>query len=368
MKILISYLTGLGNTILFLPTLRTLRQQFPEAAIDVIVRHQASKEILERIGCCREILVFNPSIHRTFFERIEFFREFRRKCYDVSLTAFPSNRAEFNLFSFLAGARRRIAPKYRVGYWQTCAFLQTEFVDMRADLHEVEENLLLLAPLGVQRELGAENKTGFPLTPEEQLYADQFLEASECTSSDILIGFHPGCNPAQGNLYRRWPTASFAELGDRLIEAFGAKILIGFGGPEETPLLEEIVRLMTHQPIQTEPVSIFNTAALMKKCCLFVAADSGLMHLSTAMNVPTVSLSGPIDSRRNAPYGTGHTLIKADLPCVPCNTYPHEQYGGSYIRCIYDGDRQGACMQSISADHVFERIVEMYSDRLVSRK
>jgi len=48
MKILITYLTGIGNTILFIPTLRALHQQLPEAVVDIVVRHQESKDILER--------------------------------------------------------------------------------------------------------------------------------------------------------------------------------------------------------------------------------------------------------------------------------------------------------------------------------
>ncbi len=363
MKILVSYLTGIGNTILFLPTLRAIQQQLREAVVDVMVRHQASKEILERVGCCRRILVFHPALHRNVMQRIAFLRMLRQERYDVNLTAFPSNRAEFNILSALSGAKRRIASRYQAGYFQTLAFLQTETIPAEASQHEVEQNLSLLVSLGIDlREV--ERDIRIDISSDEMADVDAFLDEHSLTPDDILIGFHPGCNPAQGNIYRRWPPEYFAMLGDRLAEQFGATILVGFGGPEEHQLYAAIAALMQHPPVQIKEFPLLKGAALIKRCRLFVAADSGMMHLATAMQTPTVALSGPIDPQRNAPYGEEHTQIKARIPCAPCNTYPHHQHGGSFIKCIYQGDLSGQCMKSITPDDVFELLVERYGELL----
>jgi len=365
MKILITYLTGIGNTLMFIPTLRTLRKQLPDAVVDVVVRHQASKEILERINCCRKIYVFNPAIHKTFTQKIRFLSTLRQERYDVNITTFPSNRAEFNLLSFFIGAKRRIALRYEMGYIETLGFLQTELVEVDATRHEIDQNLSLLAPLGVNLFL-AEKNGGMYLEEQETNYAEAFLKKAALTSRDVLIGFHPGCNPGLGNTYKRWPAKHFAMLGDKLVEEFGAKILVGFGGSEEHHLYKEIYELMKYEPIILEDISILKTAAIIKKCRLFVAADSGLMHLATAMKVPTIAIFGPVDAARSAPVGKGDTVIKANLPCVPCNKYPHYQYGGSYIRCMYNGSRAGYCMQSITAKKVYDTIVRKYADILKS--
>lgn len=366
MKILITYLTGIGNTIMCIPTLRTLHKQLPDASVDVVVRHQASKEILERINCTRKVYLSNPSIHKTFDQKLRFLRTLRREKYDVNITTFPSNRAEFNLLSFFIGAKRRIAFRYEVGYIETLGFLQTDLVEADTIRHEVEQNLSLLAPLGVNIFL-AEKNGGLCLEKKETDYAEAFLEKAKLTSQDVLIGFHPGCNPAQGNIYKRWPTKHFAMLGDKLVEQFGAKILVGFGGSEEESLYKEIYGFMKHKPIIPESISILKTAAVIKQCKLFVAGDSGLMHLATVMKVPTVALFGPVDVARSAPVGAADTVIKADLPCVPCNKYPHYQYGGSYIRCVYNNNRKGHCMQSITVEKVYETIVRNYADILIPR-
>lgn len=361
MNILISYITGIGNTILCIPALRTLRRHLPDIKIDVMVRHDASREILERIGCADRIFVFNPASHTTVSEKIKFLVELRRAHYAVNLTTFPSNRAEFNVLSFLIGAKRRIAPRYQVGFIETLAFLQTELVELNEQSHDVDQNLALIAPLGVNKLLWNGRDMSWPVTDDEQASAVEELDRLHLKPDDLLIGFHPGCNPEQGNLLKRWPAESFAQLGDRLAAELGAKIMI-FGDAQETPLKQQIYRLMASPPYLPQESSVLKTAALIKQCRLFVTNDSGLMHVAAAMSVPTVSIFGPSDPQRNAPYGEGHRVIQTDLPCAPCNKYPHYQYGGSFIRCRYSGKDKGMCMPGITVERVYQALIKKYTD------
>jgi heptosyltransferase-2 len=363
MKILITYLTGIGNTILFIPTLRALRQWFADAVVDVVVRHQASKEILERINSTRNIYVFNPNSPKTFAQKVQFLHTLRQERYDVNITAVPANRMEFNVMSFLIGAKRRIAAGYQVGYYETLRFLQTELVEVSESYHDIDQNLSLLVPLGANKLLYAEKDISWDLNRDETASAEEVLRTMHLTPGDILIGFHPGCNPAQGNLLKRWPTSYFAMLGDKLVEQFGSKILL-FGDQTETNLKEEILKTMKYQPVIPENMPLLKIAALIKRCQLFVTDDSGLMHVAAAVGIPTVSLFGPSDPRRNAPYGEKHIILKAALPCAPCNRYPHFQSGGSYVRCMYKGDRKGYCMQSITVEKVYHTIVQHYTNAL----
>ena len=361
LKIIITYLTGIGNAVLFIPVLRALRQQLPEATIDVLVRDVASRDILERVKCANTIELFNPG-QLSLGEKFRFLRRLRQQRYDANLTAFPSNRAEFNILSFLIGAKRRIATAYEVGAFETLAFLQTDRVQADVNRHEIDQNFALLSPLGITNSF-AERDRSFQLQAAEIEAAADFLRQANVPENARLIGFHPGCNPEQGNIYKRWPAEHFAALGDRLIQEFGVQ-LIGFGGPAEQPLLQEIQRRM-HQKLLLHPVtSILDTAAVLKRCRLFVSNDSGMMHIAAALNVPTVGLFGPSNPNRSAPPGNQHFVIQAQLPCVPCNTYPHYQYGGSYVRCIYKGAQKGYCMQTLPVDRVYDAIVKNYAAHL----
>jgi ADP-heptose:LPS heptosyltransferase len=42
------------------------------------------------------------------------------------------------------------------------------------------------------------------------------------------------------------------------------------------------------------------------------------MHLAAAVETPVIALFGPTDPARTGPYGAGHTIIRAELPCSPC--------------------------------------------------
>ncbi len=344
-----------------IPMLKTLRRQLPEAEVHVLVRHQASKELLERIGCQRQVHVLNSNIQRSVAQKLRFLWALRQERYDVHITTFPSNRREFHLLSAYIGAKRRIALRYEMGHLEMLGFLQTDLVDADANRHEVDQNLSLLTPLGVNAIL-AERNGGIRLSDEECQTAEDFLKRADISSSDTIIGFHPGCNPEQGNVLKRWPAPNFAHLGDRLIEELGVKVLVGFGGPEEHDLYQEIVESMSHSAIIPAHTSILHTAALMKRCHVFIAADSGLMHLASVLKVPTIALFGPIDSTRSAPLGRCDTIITADLPCIPCNKYPHFQYGGSYIRCRYHGEQRGLCMQRITVNQVYDTFLQNYSN------
>lgn len=326
-----------------------------------MVRHAASQEILERVACADHIFVFNPAAQKSFSEKMKFLAGLRREHYDVNVTTFPSNRAEFNVLSFLIGAKRRIAPRYQVGFGETLAFLQNELVELNEQAHDVDQNLALIAPLGVNKLLWNGRDISWPVTEDEHAAAETELARLHLQPEDLLIGFHPGCNPDQGNLLKRWPAKSFAQLGDRLAAELGAKILI-FGDAHETQLKQQIQGLMKMPPYLPVETALLKTAALMVRCRVFVTNDSGLMHVAAAMGVPTVSIFGPSDPQRNAPYGEGHRVIQTDLPCAPCNKYPHYQYGGSFIRCRYSGKDKGMCMHGITVERVYQALVKKYTD------
>jgi ADP-heptose:LPS heptosyltransferase len=74
-----------------------------------------------------------------------------------------------------------------------------------------------------------------------------------------------------------------------------------------------------------------------------VSADTGPLHLATAVQTPVVGLFGSTDPRRTGPVGKGHHVIIKDLDCVPCE----EKHCPSGTR---------ACMADITVDEVFNAV------------
>jgi len=110
MKIIIIALSGIGDALMFTPALKSLRVTLPDAQIDVLVMFKGAQDIL----------INNPNINDVY--RFDFLREGNIKSlkyvlsvrgkYDASINVYPSNRKEYNIISFLIGAKNKAAVKY----------------------------------------------------------------------------------------------------------------------------------------------------------------------------------------------------------------------------------------------------------------
>jgi heptosyltransferase-2 len=74
------------------------------------------------------------------------------------------------------------------------------------------------------------------------------------------------------------------------------------------------------------------------------------MHLAAACGVPTLAIFGPTTRELGFfPYGAGHRVLEADLPCRPCGLH-----GG---RDCPEG--HFLCMRLVTTDIVWKNAVEM---------
>jgi ADP-heptose:LPS heptosyltransferase len=60
--------------------------------------------------------------------------------------------------------------------------------------------------------------------------------------------------------------------------------------------------------------SFAELAAVIRHAQLFVGGDTGPTHLAAALGVPTVSMMGPLDARRNGPYGAHCLTVQHGVP------------------------------------------------------
>ena len=117
MKILVILASGIGNSILFGPTLKEIRKNHPQARIDLFVTKKAFAEPFTQSNLINKVYSYNG---------VKTLIELRKQKYDTSITAFPSNRWQFNLFAFIVGAKLRITHAYKVGKIKTLSFLQNK--------------------------------------------------------------------------------------------------------------------------------------------------------------------------------------------------------------------------------------------------
>ena len=79
-----------------------------------------------------------------------------------------------------------------------------------------------------------------------------------------------------------------------------------------------------------------------------VGIDTGLAHLSAALDIPTVMLFGPTDPLRTGAIGRHHRNLAANFPCAPCLRR----------QCHYRGPTrvQPACFDALPPAQVFNEL------------
>ncbi len=344
-KILLFCLPGVGDTLMFTPALSLLRKRFPGASVTALTMFRGSQDVLDD----------NPNLDRVLFwdflgqskiNSVRFVLGLRKERFDVSITAFPAFRKEYNLVSLLAGARKRIAHRFPRGYFRQLTFLNTHTVPVDEGAHNVVNSLNLLKEVGIDwKAEGPVPGLQISLSGDDESHAGGFLEQGGLGKDRPVIGIHPGTVHYRQAWLRRWPAEKFAELADMLHESYGADILV-FEGPSEKGVGERIAGLASSPVTVVSGMSLRQVAAIIRRCDVLVSNDSGLMHVAAAVRTPALVILGPTNPAWIFPWESPHGIVRRELPCSPCYTY---MLAG--LSCRTGGL---GCIRSILASEVFD--------------
>jgi ADP-heptose:LPS heptosyltransferase len=258
---------------------------------------------------------------------------------------FPGQLVKSAAYLYVAGIPQRIGHTYPLGPSETSAFLLTSPVAHR-QLHDIEQNGRLLSKLGVA--LPPPQTTyscAVPLRAEKE--AGALLARLKIPPHTDLIGFHPGSAPHFS--WKRWPLPRFIATGKVLMNKHRAHVLV-FGGPEEETIKENLAREL--RPSATIiSTDLLTTAALLRRCRLVIANDSGLMHLAAAAGAPTLGIFGPTDENRVGPRGQQSYTIRA----------PHTRPEYDVNRNFNLGNAPHPTLERLEPTHVITKATQLLS-------
>jgi lipopolysaccharide heptosyltransferase II len=224
----------------------------------------------------------------------------------------------------------------RAGYHHPGGFLCNVRMPDRGDKHSVDRNLDLLKPLGI---VNPDRKPELMLSQDDRDYAQQKFDKLDLNGKYPVIGIFPGA----GWRHRCWLPERFAAVGDLAADMLGATVVV-FGGVGETDIVDNIAKNMkTSAVLLKGNMKLRQLAAMIEKCHLFLSNDTGPMHISVAVNTPTIGLFGPGNHIKFQPIGEGNTLIRHHVHCNPCKQFTN--------RC-----KDNICMKLITVDEVWEAI------------
>lgn len=354
MEILINALSGIGDALMFTPSLRLLKKAYPNSEIHALVMFRAVKDFYDRNSNVNKVIYYD-FLSNGLFKSLKFILSLRGK-YDVSINVYPSNRKEYNIINFLIGAKKRAAVKYLHKDFENFGFLNNVRIVENDLLHNVQTNLALCEKLSGQH-LNFEPPLEFPLQKEDFNYSSAFLEQNNILQKDLVIGFHAGSATLKNHANRRWEPEKFAELGRLLIRNYNAKILL-FGGPAEEQLKNNIVSLINHQDAHVVPSrNILESASVMKRCNVFVTNDSSLMHIASALQLKVVAIIGPTNPKYIYPWKTEHKIVSLNLDCAPCFFYSPRP-----LICNRN-DVKFKCIKELDVDRVYAAVLELITTK-----
>jgi len=349
MKILVNALSGIGDAIMFYPALALLKKHLPEAEVDMLAMFSQVRDIFSTSPLLNNIF-FIDFLHQSKFKSLSEVRAIRKHRYDFSINVYPSNRWEYNLLQRLLGANRRIAAKYLNYSRRDLDFLNTDLVYEVNDRHNVLQNfdyIKKIIPGAKEEEL-----EGYEiiLKDEDKAWAVSYIKNNKLNDA-FLTGFHAGSQTFKGHINKRW--RKYSELAKKLNEIFGAKILL-FG--TEKDVNKKINDEYPDFTLNPETGTITESIALMQHCRLFVTNDTALMHISAALQIPTIAIFAYTNYKELYPWKNNHIIIRRDLECSPCFFNSPRS-----VNCIFKGNEQFKCIKEITVDEVFDackRLIE----------
>ncbi|OGR58073.1 MAG: hypothetical protein A2X36_16240 [Elusimicrobia bacterium GWA2_69_24] len=298
-------LRRIGDVLLTLPAVRSLRSRFPEAEIDFLVEPPA-----------HELLAGNPDITRLIVlgskgpaNLVYLVRRLRAQRYDWVVDFMGNPRTA--IFSFLSGAALRAGPARVSHRWAYTHLLRQPEVPCYSALEKIRtlrglglepderDFLPRIAPQAVDRDFAAAALRGLGLEPGRP-----------------LIAFAP----ASRRITRQWPERHYAELGRLLRDRRGAELLILWGRGEEAVARSVQGGIGSRAYLSPETKDLRRLAGLIASCRMLVTNCSGPKHIAVALSVPTLTIHSSSDPRAWTPPGIPlHAFIrKEDLHCIGC--------------------------------------------------
>jgi ADP-heptose:LPS heptosyltransferase len=152
-----------------------------------------------------------------------------------------------------------------------------------------------------------------PVSDSNHLVAESLLSPL-LNGGAAMVAFHPSAGWYGPG--RRWEPLRFAEVADMLYEESSCQIVVVGSTDDRRDVDRMLAALQCPYLDLTGKTSVGELAAVLARCDLLVANDSGVGHLASAVHTPVVSIFGPSNDRAYRPLTS--TVVAADLPCRPC--------------------------------------------------
>jgi lipopolysaccharide heptosyltransferase II len=341
-RILVSGGMGIGNAVMFEPTLGALRERFPGAHLAVVAEERAaSLAVLRWPGLVDEVIVV-PAASR--LARAIAGVRLSRKQWDLCVVRFNGATQEVVMAAVLGRVPYRVGHVTSGRFRSEMDWLFNFPVTMGDWDHEVDRDLALVERLGHEPSRRA---PALPLREGDRAAAAAVLGRLGVVTDRPILALQPGTSAHQQ--WKRWPPEHWQTLARGLGEAGFA--VVALGSADERTLLDQVCR-GTGAVNAAGASSLQESAAVLERAELLVCTDSALMHIAAAVGTPVLAIFGPTDRTRTRPYGSEHVVL-APADCRG-NTEPCLSVAGDLSPlCTWE-----ACLRSVRPEDVLRAVLK----------
>ncbi len=291
---------GIGDQILFFPTLDDLQAHYPQAEIDVIVEPRA-KGAYRVCKSVNEVLTFDYKDRNGLADFGNLLGIVRDREYDVALTL--GQRWSVGLLLWMTGIPLRIGYTAKTGTW-----FFTNSVSLKTEQYAAHMYHDLLKGLGINSPC-PELAVSVP-KPDLQ-WADSEQQRLGTTESGYIL-IHGGSSKlaqAKG-IDKIYPIDKWQKIIEDIQQKQPNLPIVMLQGPEDVQLVSAIRQVFPELKV-TSPSDIGKLAAMIAGANLMLCTDSAPMHLAVAVGTYTIALFGPTEAKKLLPPGERYIGIQS---------------------------------------------------------
>lgn len=329
-RILVFTTNWLGDALFLSPLITNLKNNLPQSYLAVLGVARV-KEVFNNNPYIDEFIVYDGEDRGLgLLSHLSFILELRKKGFDTAFIIKPS--LSRTLLLKFAGISNIVGFDNPKNGW-----LLTVKVPVPSKiLHKIDYFLALLDHLGFKIN---QHKYEFFISQEDKACIERLLSKQKLARNIPLVVINPGANWYP----KRWPPENFSELIKRIKQRLPINIVIT-GANKDKDLANRIIIDSGQEVLDlTGQISLGQLGALMQEADIVISADSGPMHIASAVGSKLIALFGPTSARITGPYPLGeHIIIQKDVGCkIPCYDATCKDY---------------RCMEAIAVDEVVEKV------------
>lgn len=291
---------GIGDEILFLPTLKSFKTKYPEAHITLALEPR-SKTIKNLSSLIDDVLLIDVKSKNKYFELIKLIFKARIGKYDIVFSS--GGNKLISILLFLTGIKQR----YGFDTGKLSQLLLTKSCPLIKNRYASEMYHALVQPI----------TNDFAQIPEIKID-----EAIEIEPNSVVI--HPGVSKmsVSKNMVKTYSPEKWTDLIKQLLNK-GKKVYLA-GGPDDKDYIQAITANFDENTnnfinYYGKTKNIMDLAKLIASKEALVCCDSAPMHIGIGVNTKVLAIFGPTDEKKLIPQNEKFIAIKnASCSCRPC--------------------------------------------------